>query len=135
MRVTRKALQLFFYFFFSFSSVFLDGLAKAVCVFFFYCCLRHVRRPISDIANMIWRVLFCHVIEKYEGFKGACEILFFNYQKHFISTITVLLATSLGRMVTYQEGLLLIKPDEHFNKWLREVTLKLNSQVKSIKYH
>ena len=49
--VTQKALQLpvlFLFFSFFFSSLFLDGLTKAVCVFFFYCCFKCMW-PISDL--------------------------------------------------------------------------------------
>ena len=43
-----KLLQLSFYFFFSFSSVLLDGLTKVICVFFFYFSFR-IMWPISDL--------------------------------------------------------------------------------------
>ena len=48
LSVTPKALQLSFYFFFSFSSVLLDGLTKVICVFFFYFSFR-IMWPISDL--------------------------------------------------------------------------------------
>lgn len=65
LRLTQNALQLPFFFFFCFflSSVLLDGLAKAICLYFIYFCFRHVG-PLSDFNSMICRVLSRNVLER-----------------------------------------------------------------------
>ena len=59
----RFAITFLFFFCFFLLSVLLDGLTKAICLYFIYFCFRHVR-PLSDFNSMICRVLSRNVLER-----------------------------------------------------------------------
>ena len=126
----------FFLFSFSFFSLFLapflDGLSQGFWVSSLSCSCKHVwpRSCVVPVNYCLYNLKFCVCkhgmlcsleIHSSGGSKrGQMWNLAFNYKRRYISTTTMPMATKVGRMMTYHEGLTTEKSHDLSSRVLRD---------------
>ena len=102
-----------FGFFSSFSSSILDGLAKTICSFFFYFTFPFILRAWAVLDLSTWYAVGFKPCPFETNIMENLSVTMWNLNlqplEHYISTTTVCMTITLGRMVTYLEWFLSIK--------------------------
>ena len=63
------------------------------------------------------------------GIKWVCGLLLFNHQKHYICTTKMTMATKLGRMVVYLNGIPSIKSHTTLIVWSCEIMWQTKTTI------